>query len=93
MRGWCAVTGLASAPGTALLSLTELLVVAVTPQGAALAAHQWGGADTGAWGGFAPGADLRALTEGDLDPLQPLFGEQLKRQVAAALARLAVAPR
>ncbi|MBV8783818.1 MAG: hypothetical protein JOZ67_06515 [Gammaproteobacteria bacterium] len=93
MRGWCAVTGLATAPASALLNLTELLVVVATPKGAVLAAHEWGGAAAGAWAGFAPGADLRALTAGELDPLQPLFGDLLKQQTGAALARVAVAPR
>lgn len=89
MRGWCAVTGLAAAPATALLNLTELLVVAVTPRGAVLVARQWGGAAAAPWAGFATNADLHALDARALDPLQPLFGDLLKQQAAAALAQLA----
>ncbi|MBV9619459.1 MAG: hypothetical protein JO341_00400 [Gammaproteobacteria bacterium] len=89
LRGWCAVTGASAGPAAALLNLTELLLVAVGPPGAVVVGHQWGGAGEAAqWGGFAPGTDLHALGERQLDPLQPRFAEMLRQQAGAVLAQL-----
>ncbi len=91
LRGWCVLTDSRGATRMpALLNLTEMLVIAVTPQGPALAAREWGGATAGAWTAFAATPDPR-LTVAQLAPSQPLFAAMLKAQAERLLAQLRVA--
>lgn len=92
LRGWCVLTD----EGTAaplLLNLTELLLIGTDAKGAAvLAAREWGGAQNRAWDSFSAPTDLKALSEAQLNQLQPLYAALLKAQAASLLAHLQVTP-
>lgn len=90
LRGWCFASGEGGTGGApVLLSLTELLLVGVTPRGAELDARQWGG-NGQSWTGYQPPADLRAIPAEQLDQLRPLFGAMLRQQAGALLNYLQV---
>jgi len=91
LRGWCFVSG----PGGAgdaptLLSLTEMLLIGVTPAGAELAARRWGG-NGHSWQGYPAPADLKAIPEAQLEQLRPLYTMMLREQADALLTHLQVA--
>ncbi len=92
LRGWCVLTdGKPGAGAPTLLNLTELLLIATPPQGAALAAREWGGAVSSLWMGYAAPADPRQLGEAQVAQLQPLFAALLRGQAQRLLTYLAVA--
>ena len=88
LRGFCVVTGAEGAVAPVLLTLTELLLITVTPTGVVLADREWGGAFTQSWTGFAAPADLRSLPDAQLDQLQPLYAALLGAQAGALLGHL-----
>lgn len=92
LRGWCFVTGQGGAgEAPTLLSLTELLLIGVTPGGAELAARQWGG-NGHKWSGYQAPPDLKAFSDAQLQQLRPLYAAMLKEQADAVLMHLAVKP-
>jgi hypothetical protein len=92
LRGWCFVSGQGGAgEAPTLLSLTELLLIAVTPGGAELAARQWGG-NGHSWSGYQAPQDLKALSDAQLQQLRPLYAAMLKERADALLTHLEVKP-
>jgi len=89
LRGWCVTTYDGSPAPPQLLNLTELLLVTVTPEGAQLVDHEWGG-DGGPWINYKPPPDLKAIPAQQLKQLQPQFGAMLQQQASALLAHLQV---
>ena len=91
LRGWGFVTGEASEKPS-LFSMTQLLLIGVTPEGATLRAREWGGAYTEDWADFTPPADLKQIPPEQLDKLQPLFARILGRQASRLMDWVSVAP-
>ena len=94
VRGWGFMTGTAGAPDgkPALFSMTELLLVASSPDVPVLHAREWGGNYELEWSRFVPPADLKAIPIEDYDQLQPLFGGLLGRQTSRLLDQIQVGP-
>jgi hypothetical protein len=92
LRGWCVLTD-GRAPGSAptLLNLTEMLLIANTPNGAVLSARQWGGVSTSGWTNFVPGPDPKQLTDAQVEQLQPLFAFMVRGQAQLLIETLRVA--
>jgi hypothetical protein len=89
LRGFCVLTdGKPGAGAPTLLNLTELLLIANTPQGAALAAREWGGAVSSVWIGYTPAADPRQLSDSQVEQLQPQFAGLLRGQAQRLLTHL-----
>ena len=65
----------------AVFDFTHLIVVAQTSDGPQLVVRDWGGVRLYDWPGFNPGANLKALTDDQIQPLQPLFTDVVKRRV------------
>ena len=86
LRGWCLTSAEQGTP--AILNLTELVLIAITPRGAVLAARAWGGTAGAAAPSLAPPVDLKALTAAQLDPLQPLYARLLGEQANLLLTHL-----
>jgi len=86
LRGWCLASAEEGAP--ALLNLTELLLIAITPKEAVLAARVWGGASGAVAPALAPPADLKQLSAAQLDSLQPLYAHLLGAQAELLLTHL-----
>jgi hypothetical protein len=93
LRGFCVLTD-GRAPGSApqLLNLTEMLLLAATPQGAVLAGREWGGVGSGSWTGFTALADPKQLSDAQVEQLQPLFAAMVRGQAQLLLGNLRVAP-
>jgi hypothetical protein len=86
LRGWCLTSAEAGPP--MLLNLTELVLVAITPKGAVLAGRAWGGTTSEPAPALAPPADLKALTEVQLDGLQGAYARLLGAQATLLLTHL-----
>jgi hypothetical protein len=89
LRGWGYVTGEAN-DKPPLFNMTQLLLIAVTPDGAVLRAREWGGTYTDEWVDYVAPDDPKRISLEELDKLQPLFGRILARQADALLAWIAV---
>jgi hypothetical protein len=94
LRGWGFGTGEAAAPdgNPSLFNMTEMLLVAPGPEGAALRAHQWGGSFTLEWSNYVPPPDLKTLTSENYAQLQPLFQGLLTRQAARLMEQVKTTP-
>jgi hypothetical protein len=68
-----------------LFNMTQMLLIAVGPQGARLQAREWGGAYVEEWSDYVAPADLKQFPPEQLDTLQPLFGRILTRQASRLL--------
>jgi hypothetical protein len=79
LRGWGYVTG-EGFDKPSLFNMTQLLLVAVTPEGATLRAREWGGSLADDWLDSTPAADQKSVAQQELDKLQPLFARMLERQ-------------
>ena len=90
LRGWGFTTFEGSTTPPQLLNLTELLLVNVTPDGAQLVDHEWGG-DGGGWTGYKPPADIKSIPDQQLKQLQPLFAALLQQQGGSLLTHLQLA--
>jgi hypothetical protein len=66
----------------AVFDFTQMVVVANTDDGARLVVRDWGGNLLHDWPGFAPGADLKALSGAQLAPLRPVLAEAMKQRIA-----------
>ncbi len=93
LRGFCVLTD-GRAPGSApqLLNLTEMLLIANTPQGAVLSGREWGGVSSSSWTGFTALADPKQLSDAQIEQLQPLFAAMVRGQAQLLLGNLRVAP-
>jgi len=82
LRGWGFVThefaGSKDKPN--LFCEVELLLIAVTPEGATLRTREWGGSYKYQWQVYTVPPDPKALSPEQLHQLQPLFGTILERQ-------------
>jgi hypothetical protein len=94
MRGWGFLTsqraGAKDKPP--LFNEVELLLIAVSPEGATLYARQWGGLYKSQWETYTMPADLKQFPAEQLDQLQPLFAGLLSRQVKGLLEQVHVEP-
>jgi hypothetical protein len=82
LRGWGFVThefaGSKDKPN--LFCEVELLLIAVTPEGATLRAREWGGSYNYQWQAYIVPPDPKAFPPEQLEQLQPLFATILGRQ-------------
>jgi hypothetical protein len=94
VRGWGFMTGTAGAPDgkPALFSMTELLLVAPSPDGPALHAREWGGNYELEWASFVPPPDLKAIPIPAYGELKPLFAGLLGRQTSRLLDQIQIGP-
>jgi hypothetical protein len=91
LRGWGFVTGDPLTPGKpTLFNMTELLLVAPTPEGPVLRGREWGGNYSLEWTNFSPPADLKEIPPQDLNQLQPLFAGILSRQTGRLLDQMQI---
>jgi hypothetical protein len=82
LRGWGFVThefaGSKDKPN--LFCEVELLLIAVTPEGATLRAREWGGSYNYQWQAYTVPPDPKVFPPEELEQLQPLFATILERQ-------------
>ncbi len=92
VRGWGLMTGDAASPDgkPALFSLTELLLVAPSPEGPELHGREWGGNYAVEWTTFVPPPDPKVIPPQYYAELQPLFAGILNRQTARLLDQVQV---
>jgi hypothetical protein len=92
VRGWGYVTGESGSPDgkPTLFSMTELLLVAPSPEGPVLRGREWGGNYSLEWTDFVAPADIKQIPVQQLGPLQPLFGSILSRQTARLMDQIEV---
>jgi hypothetical protein len=88
LRGWGFVTGDPGKP--TLFNMTELLLVAPTPEGPVLRGREWGGTYSLEWTNFSLPADLKEIPPQDLNQLQPLFAGILSRQTGRLLDQMQI---
>jgi hypothetical protein len=86
LRGFCVASAESGVP--TLLNFTELVLIAITPNGAVLAARAWGGPGSEPAPALAPPADLKALTAAQLDALQGGYARLLGSQAGQLLTHL-----
>jgi hypothetical protein len=94
VRGWGVETGDNDSPDgkPVLFSMTELLLVAPSPDGPVLRAREWGGNYTLEWSNYVEPADPKTLPANSYPQLQPLFAAILSRQTARLLEQIEVGP-
>lgn len=92
LRGWGFVTGTSAAPDgkPSLFSMTDMLLVAPSGDGAQLRGHDWGGSYSLEWSNFIPPPDPTAVPLQDYAALKPLFEGILSRQAARILDQVTV---
>jgi hypothetical protein len=92
VRGWGFVTGDDASPDgkPTLFSMTELLLVAPSPEGPVLRGREWGGNYSLEWTSFVPPANIKEIPAQDYSQLQPLFAGILARQAARLLDQIQV---
>jgi hypothetical protein len=92
VRGWGFVTGDESSPDgkPTLFSMTELLLVAPSPEGPVLRGRDWGGSYSLEWSNFVAPANIKEIPAAEYNQLQPLFAAILSRQAARLLAEIQV---
>lgn len=91
LRGWGFVTGDTNEK-PALFNMTQVLLIGVTPDGAALNAREWGGGYADEWPDYVPPDNPKQIPLEQLDRLQPLFGRILARQANRTMDWITVAP-
>lgn len=91
LRGWGYVTGDPTSQPT-LFDMTQVLLVAITPDGAKLQAREWGGGYTDTWADYVAPAEPKRPPKELLDKLQPLFGHILQRQAGRVVDWVTVTP-
>jgi hypothetical protein len=92
VRGWGFVTGDDASPDgkPALFSMTELLLVAPSPEGPVLRGREWGGNYSLEWTSFVTPANIKDIPAKEYNDLQPLFAGILSRQAARLLDEIQV---
>src|SRR5882757_9644958 len=91
LRGWGFVTGDTNEK-PALFNMTQVLLIGIAPDGAALNAREWGGAYTDEWADYAPPENPKQIPLEQLDRLQPPFGRILARQANRVMDWITVVP-
>jgi len=90
LRGWGFVThefaGAKDKPN--LFCEVELLLIAVTPEGAALRVREWGGSYNYQWQSYTVPPDPKVFPPEQLEQLQPLFATILARQAKDLLEQV-----
>lgn len=94
LRGWGVITGEAASADSepTLFSMTELLLVAPSPDGPLVRAREWGGTYTLQWPNYVPGADPKELPLPSYSQLLPLFEAILSRQSSRLLDQITMVP-
>jgi hypothetical protein len=92
IRGWGFVTGDDTSPDgkPAVFSMTEMLLVAPSPEGPVLRGREWGGNYSLEWTSFVPPANIKEIPTQQYNQLQPLFAGILSRQAARLLDQIQV---
>ena len=90
LRGWGIVTGDESSPDgkPTLFSMTELLLIAPSPEGPVLHAREWGGNYALEWTNFIAPPNIKDIPSQDYNQLQPLFAGILSRQTSRLLDQI-----
>lgn len=91
LRGWGYVTGDPTSK-PALFNMTQVLLVAITPDGAKLQAREWGGGYTDVWVDYVAPPEPKRAPLDLLDKLQPLFARILQKQAGRVADWITVAP-
>jgi hypothetical protein len=91
LRGWGFITGDTN-DKPALFNMTQVLLIGIEAQGAALSAREWGGAYTDEWSEYVPPDNLKQIPLEQLDKLQPHFGRILARQAGRVMDWITVVP-
>ena len=91
LRGWGYLTG---DPTTkpALVNMTQVLLVAISPDGAKLQAREWGGGYTDVWADYVAPPEPKRPSLDLLDKLQPLFERILQKQAVRVTDWITVTP-
>lgn len=92
VRGWGFITGDAGSPDgkPTLFSMTELLLIAPSPEGPVLHAREWGGNYALVWTNFVTPANIKGIPTPYYSQLQPLFAGILSRQTARLLDQIQI---
>jgi hypothetical protein len=92
VRGWGFETGDESSPDgkPTLFSMTEMLLVAPSPEGPVLRGREWGGNYSLEWSNFVAPANIKDIPAQQYNQLQPLFAGILARQAARLLDQIQV---
>jgi hypothetical protein len=92
VRGWGFVTGDEASPEgkPTLFSMTEMLLIAPSPEGPVLRGREWGGNYALEWSNFIPPANIKEIPAQDYNQLQPLFAAILSRQAVRLLDEIQV---
>ena len=92
VRGWGFITGDEGSPDgkPTLFSMTELLLIAPSPEGPVLHAREWGGNYALVWTNFVAPANIKEIPKEDYSQLQPLFAGILSRQTARLLDQIQI---
>ena len=92
VRGWGFITGDESSPDgkPTLFSMTELLLIAPSPQGPVLRGREWGGNYSLEWSNFVAPANIKEIPAQQYSQLQPLFAGILSRQASRLLDQIQV---
>ena len=91
LRGWGFVTGDTNEKPS-LFNMTQVLLIGIEPDGAALSAREWGGAYTDEWSEYVPPDNPKQIPLEQLDRLQPHFGRILARQANRVMDWITVVP-
>jgi hypothetical protein len=91
LRGWGFVTGDANEKPS-LFNITQVLLIGVTTEGAALNAREWGGVYTEELADYVPPENPKQIPLEQLDRLQPPFGRILGRQANRVMDWITVVP-
>jgi hypothetical protein len=91
LRGWGFITGDTNEK-PALFNMTQVLLIGIAPDGAALSAREWGGAYTDEWSDYVPPDNPKQIPLEQLDRLQPPFGRLLARQASRVMDWITVVP-
>ena len=94
VRGWGVVTGEGASPDgkPAVVSMTELLLVAPSSEGPLIRAREWGGNYMLEWTDYVSPANSKELAPESYAELKPLFAAILSRQAARLLDQIQILP-
>jgi hypothetical protein len=91
LRGWGFITGDTSEK-PALFNMTQVLLIGIEADSAALSAREWGGGYTDEWTDYVPPNNPKLIPVEQLDRLQPPFGRILARQANRVMDWITVVP-
>ena len=94
LRGWGIVThefaGAKDKPS--LFCEVEMLLIGITPEGAAIRVREWGGSYNYQWAAYTVPTDPKLFPPEQLDQLQPLFATIVERQAKEFMDQVHVEP-